>query len=232
MLYGGLQACSLIDFPGRVSCVLFFSGCNFACPYCHNPDLASGLVPEGFHMDEQAFLQFLEARRNLLDGVVLCGGEPTLQGGLEDLCRDIKSMGFSVKLDTNGGRSAVLARLLEKNLIDYIAMDVKTLPERYPLYLGTETGGTAVAESIPMIIGSGVDHEFRTTCVRPIVDLGVVATIAGLLEGANLYVLQKARRGRSLDPTFFDREDRCIPESELVRFKKTAESRVGKCIIR
>ncbi|HDR15667.1 MAG TPA: anaerobic ribonucleoside-triphosphate reductase activating protein [Desulfobacteraceae bacterium] len=232
MIYGGLQACSLIDFPGRVSCVLFLSGCNFACPYCHNPELASGRVPDGFQMDDGAVLRFLDARKGLLDGVVICGGEPTVQHGLENLCRDIKSMGFAVKLDTNGGRPAVLARLVEENLIDYIAMDVKTLPDHYPVYLGTETGGTAVVESIPVIIESGVGHEFRTTCVRPMVDAEAVERIAGLLKGADLYVLQKAREGRSLDPGFFDRKDRCIEESELVGFKRTAESLVKKCVIR
>jgi pyruvate formate lyase activating enzyme len=232
MIYGGLQACSMIDFPGRVSCVLFLSGCNFACPYCHNPDLAAGRVPDGFNMDDRAVLRFLESRKDFLDGVVLCGGEPTLQSGLADLCRAIKSMGFSVKLDTNGGRPDVLARLLEQDLVDYIAMDVKTTPERYPVYLGTETGGSAVAESIPMIIGSGVEHEFRTTCVRPIVDAEAVEGMAAMLEGANLYVLQKAREGRSLDPTFFDRADRCIAEPELAEFKKTAAPHVKKCIIR
>ncbi len=232
MIYGGLQSCSLIDFPGRVSCVLFFSGCNFACPYCHNPELAAGLVPEGFSLDSKGFLRFLEARRGFLDGVVLCGGEPTVQNGIEDLCLAIKSMGFSVKLDTNGGCPGVLSGLIDKKLVDYIAMDVKTSPDLYSMYLGTDTGGEAVAESIPLIIKSGVCHEFRTTCVKPIVNAEVIREISTMLDGAHLYVLQKARKGHCLDPDFFKPADRCIDEVELTAFKKIAESWIGKCVIR
>jgi pyruvate formate lyase activating enzyme len=232
MIYGGLQACSLIDFPGRVSCVLFFSGCNFACPYCHNPELVRGVGPGADGLDDAAVVRFLKRRRGVLEGVVLCGGEPSLQPGLSVLCREIKSMGYEVKLDTNGGMPNVLAQLIEEKSVDYIAMDVKTDPDLYSTHIGTETGGRAVAESIPLVIGSGVEHEFRTTCVKPMVDADVIASIAGLVSGADLYILQRAKRTSALDPAFFDLKGRCFEESQLLEFKRIAENRVGKCLIR
>jgi len=232
MICGGLQTCSLIDFPGRVSCVLFFAGCNFACPYCHNPDLALGLVPEGGGMDGEAVLSFLQRRRGLLDGVVLCGGEPTVQPDLEDLCRRIKSMGYAVKLDTNGGRPGVVARLIEEKAVDYIAVDVKTDPGLYAGLLGTGTGGRAVAETIPLVMNSGVEYEFRTTCVSPFVDEDIVKRVAALLAGADLYVLQRGRAGKSLVPDFFTGGARLIDDAGLREFKAIAEKKVKRCVIR
>ena len=130
MVFGGLQKQSLIDFPGKLSCVLFTSGCNFDCPYCHNPDLVNGHTPRPLVLKEGNIYDFLEMRKDFLDGVVISGGEPTLHGDLIDTCRKIKQMGFPIKLDTNGSRPATISNLLDEECIDYIAMDIKTEPLR------------------------------------------------------------------------------------------------------
>ncbi|MBR9981399.1 MAG: anaerobic ribonucleoside-triphosphate reductase activating protein, partial [Desulfatitalea sp.] len=129
MILAGLQKNSLIDFPGRVSCVAFVTGCNFACPYCHNPMLARGAYPQRITVPQ--LLDFLLPRRKLIDGVVISGGEPTLHPGLPDLCRAIRNAGMAVKLDTNGSRPAVLDRLIHLGLVDFVAMDIKTAPASY-----------------------------------------------------------------------------------------------------
>jgi pyruvate formate lyase activating enzyme len=131
MLLGGLQKTSLIDYPGKLSCVLFFSGCNFDCPYCHNPQLARGCRVGFPSTIETQLYRFLKRRRTVLDGVVLSGGEPTIQKDIYSACLRLKQMGYPVKLDTNGSRPQVLRRLLDEKLVDYIAMDIKTDPLNY-----------------------------------------------------------------------------------------------------
>ena len=159
---GGLQKSSLIDFPGKVSCVLFFSGCNFDCPYCHNPDLVNG-SGEPASFDEKSVHGFLEKRKGLLDGVVISGGEPTLQSDLVSLCEKVKRMGYSVKLDTNGSRPQALKRLIKDGLLDYIAMDIKTDPACYSPFTRGETHPDDIFSSIGIIMDSGLAYEFRTT---------------------------------------------------------------------
>lgn len=127
-MIGGWQKNTIIDYPGKVSCVLFLSGCNFSCPYCHNPNLVKVDGLPSCFLDEQTVLNFLEKRRGFLGGVVISGGEPTLQRDLFVLCKRIKQIGYPVKLDTNGSRPEVLKRLLKEGLVDYIAMDIKNRP--------------------------------------------------------------------------------------------------------
>ena len=123
MILAGLQKNSFIDFPGKISCVLFTTGCNFICPYCHNADLARGEYPARFELAQ--VIDFLKSRRGMLEGVAITGGEPTLDGEIVDLCQAVKSLGYPVKLDTNGSRPAVLRGLLEQRLVDFVAMDIK-----------------------------------------------------------------------------------------------------------
>ena len=171
MFLGGLQKNSLIDYPGKVSCVLFTSGCNFRCPYCHNPSLVVS-VEKGKkeHIEEKAAMDFLHRRRGLLDGVVISGGEPTLHGDLFGLCRKIKQMGYPIKLDTNGSRPEMLTALIGEDLVDYIAMDIKTLPEYYGRYIKKGFDPQPLLSSIRLIMKSEKPYEFRTTCVNPIID--------------------------------------------------------------
>lgn len=162
MNIAGLQKMTLLDFPGKVACTVFLQGCNFRCPFCHNSDL---LEREGSQsIREEELLTFLKKRKGILDGVCITGGEPTLQPDLEDLIRKIKALGYPVKLDTNGSRPDVLKRLAGEGLLDYVAMDIKNSPDRYPQTAGI-TRLDHVEESIRFLMTGRVDYEFRTTVV-------------------------------------------------------------------
>ncbi len=229
MIIGGLQKTTVIDFPGKVSCVLFCAGCNFRCPYCHNPDLISVAGDPFMSLDQ--FFEFLSQRRNFLDGVVVTGGEPTLGDDILSLCRGIKEKGMAVKLDTNGSRPAMLQKLLDANVIDYIAMDIKTRPANYTLLAGKNFDTDRIRSSIKAIKHSGLPYEFRTTCVRPFVDAAIIQRIADLAAGAPLYVLQRCRPERVLSPEFFaDKEP--FTDKELEEFRKIAAAKVDRCYIR
>ena len=160
----GLQKMTLLDYPGKVACTVFLGGCNFRCPFCHNSELFMG-NPQKL-MENAEFFTFLEKRKGLLDGVCVSGGEPTLYKDLPDFLEKIKDMGFVVKLDTNGSRPAVLKDLMEKGLVDYVAMDVKNSPDCYAQTVGLETLDLApVEESLRMLIGGTIPYELRTTLV-------------------------------------------------------------------
>jgi pyruvate formate lyase activating enzyme len=232
MLLGGLQRHSLIDYPGKVSCVCFVSGCNFRCAYCHNPDLARGRRVHPYPLDERGLREFLEKRRGFLDGVVISGGEPTLANDLQSFCEQIKGMGYAVKLDTNGSRPQVLKDLVRGGLVDYVAMDIKTEPHRYPWF----TQGICTAEhihsSIQMIMESGLDYEFRTTCVRPFVDPQGVEHIAGLIQGAGLYALQQFHHTEVLQPEYFRNIEPGYGSDEMEGMRSLAAPFVTSCIVR
>ena len=232
MQIGGLQKSSLIDYPGRLSSVIFCAGCNFDCPYCHNPDLAAGPPTCPSDLNTAVIYDFLDQRRGFLDGVVISGGEPTLQPDLADLCRKIKHLGFPLKLDTNGSRPRVLQALIEKGLVDYIAMDLKTDPVLYRSFIRTDCRPDHILASIKLIMESGIDYEFRTTCVKPIVNRRTIVNILQLIQGARLYALQRFRNSELLHPEFF-RDGNCEYSNEaLLNFKALAEHWVDKCLIR
>ncbi len=231
MVLGGLQKSSLIDYPGRISCVAFFSGCNFDCPYCHNPDLARGELTQST-LDNAALIKFLSRRKGLLDGVVMSGGEPTLHDGLGKLCRRVKDMGFGIKLDTNGSRPHVLERLLNNGLVDYVAMDIKTDPDDYGHLAKGRSVSADIKRSVRILMGAGVDYEFRTTCVKPFVDESIIRNIARLIKGARLYALQRFQEETLLHPDFFKEKTSRFKESELSRLKSIAGRWVERCLIR
>jgi len=230
MIIGGLQKTSLIDFPGKVSCVCFVSGCNFRCPYCHNPDLVQH--PGNAFLDENSFLDFVRERQGFLDGVVISGGEPTLQNDLPAFVSRIKKAGYAVKVDTNGSHPHMIRDLIEKRLVDYIAMDIKTDPSLYPLFMKRGIDPDCIRTSIKLIMASGIPYEFRTTCVRPIVDAGAVETIARLIQGSFLYVLQNFSQARVLQPDFFENRKAGYDQEEMMQLKSIAETWVKKCIVR
>jgi len=165
----GLQKMTLLDFPEKVACTVFLQGCNYRCPFCHNSDL---LGPRGSQsISRQELLNFLQKRRGLLDGVCVTGGEPTLQTDLPELLRDIRALGFAVKLDTNGSRPEVLQALLEEGLADYVAMDIKNGPSRYPETVGIPGFRLdRVEASIRLLLEGRVPFEFRTTVVEELHD--------------------------------------------------------------
>jgi len=162
MKIGGLIKFTLIDYPGRVAAVVFTQGCNFRCRYCHNPELVyPHLLQEP--MPQEEVLSFLRHRQGTLEGVVVTGGEPTLQPDLLDFLTQVKSLGYFVKLDTNGARPDVLQEAIEKKLVDYIAMDLKAPLEKYALITGVSCDIATLQRSMQLIKDSGLAYEFRTT---------------------------------------------------------------------
>lgn len=177
----GLQKMTLLDYPGKVACTVFLGGCNFRCPFCHNSELFMG-KPQKL-MEEEAFFAFLKSRRGLLDGVCVSGGEPTLYPDLPEFMARIRELGFLVKLDTNGSRPAVVKELVEKGLVDYIAMDVKNSPARYPQTVGLKAMDMApMEESLRFLIEGEADYELRTTLVAQLHDEGSVQAMGQWLS--------------------------------------------------
>ena len=168
-MIAGLQKMTLLDFPGKVACTVFLHGCNWRCPFCHNSELLQGKGEQ--LMDEEAFFKFLAGRQGLLEGVCVSGGEPTLYKELPAFLERIKALGYAVKLDTNGSRPEVLKALVEKKLVDYVALDAKNSPARYAATVGREDFDLApVEESMRFLIEGAVDYELRTTLVTPLHD--------------------------------------------------------------
>ena len=166
MLIAGLNKTTLLDYPGRVAATIFTGGCNFRCPFCHNGDLV--LKPSSLEMiSEEEVLSFLQKRKNVLKGVCITGGEPTLQADLRDLIRKIKEIGYEVKLDTNGYLPDVLKTLLDEELLDYVAMDIKSSKEKYRLVAGLENMDIGrIERSMELLKNSGISYEYRTTVVK------------------------------------------------------------------
>ena len=185
----GLQKMTLLDWPGKVACTVFLGGCDFRCPFCHNSELLSGPMP--ILMDQEGLLEFLRKRQGLLDGVCVTGGEPLLRPGLPGLLDGIKNLGFPVKLDTNGNHPDRLVRLWEQGLVDYVAMDVKNSPERYPETVGVPgLDLTPVRDSVAWLLEGHVEYEFRTTAVRQLHDAASFQAIGRWLQGARRYYIQ------------------------------------------
>lgn len=186
----GLHKVSLIDFPGRISSVIFLGGCNMRCPYCHNSDALSEESPS--EISEQDFFQYLKERKSLIDGVCITGGEPTLHKELPEFIRSIRGLGFKVKLDTNGSNPKMLQDLIEKRLVDFISMDIKNVFEKYEGTTNSKVDIKMIKESIKIIISSKVEHEFRTTVLPKFHDKEDIVRIAkDYLKGAKKYVLQQ-----------------------------------------
>lgn len=189
----GLNKTTLLDYPEHVAATIFTGGCNFCCPFCQNGDLV--LCPQGQPaIPKQEVMAFLQKRRGILSGVCITGGEPTLQGDLQAFIREIKDMGYLVKLDTNGYRPEVLGALLGENLLDYIAMDIKSSRERYGVLAGrTDLDISRIEESIALLKGSNIGYEFRTTVVRELHSREDFVSIGRWLAGSPAYYLQAYR---------------------------------------
>ena len=232
MVFGSLQKNSLIDYPGKVCCVLFLSGCNFSCPYCHNPDLVNGDRSYISSFDIHELYEFLEKRKGFLDGVVISGGEPTIHKELARLCIKIKQIGYSLKLDTNGSRPKIIKQLINEGLVDYIAMDIKTDPFQYSPLIKQDYNPSHILSSIQLIMESSIAYEFRTTCVRPFVDDCHIEKIANIIEGATLYVLQRFRNTGVLHPEFFSNINPGYDKTEIMCLQDIIKKKKKKCIIR
>jgi len=197
----GWRGTSLIDYPGSLCSVVFLAGCNFRCPYCHNPGLVK-CDPGLPRYSAEGVCRRLMDRRGFIDGVCVSGGEPTLHEGLPDLLRRVRSLGLRIKLDTNGSRPEVLKALLESKLVDYVAMDVKAPAAKYSIVCGARVSSRAIEESASLLAESGVSYELRTTVAWTLLDEEDIVDIGEWLGGTGRYLLQPCRDGVHLDPEF------------------------------
>ena len=203
MEIGGLNTLSLSDYPGKVAAVVFVQGCNFKCPFCHNGSLIPRFVSSNLLIPQEHFFEFLRYRSNKLDGVVVSGGEPTIHRKLPDFLKSIKDIGYAVKLDTNGSQPEMIRMVIENKLIDHIAMDIKAPLDKYTKLAGRSfVPGFAesIKESINLIAKSGVDHEFRTTAVEPLLTPDDMRNIRVLVPAGSNYRIQKFCPENAFDP--------------------------------
>ncbi len=203
-----IQKTTLIDYPGRVAATVFTAGCNFRCPWCYSKELVlPELIAKQSQILPEEIFAFLKEKQGLLEGVVICGGEPTLHSDLPEFISRIKNMGFLVKLDTNGSNPRMLSDLIDKNLIDYVAMDIKLPKDRYSLVFGDKLLVGDIEESIKILKNSKIDFEFRTTVAPGIHTPDDLAQMAewigpGTPGRSPKYFLQNFRPGRNIDPEF------------------------------
>lgn len=224
MRFAGFQKTSLIDYPDRVASVLFTAGCNLRCPYCHNGDLVEGYTGP-FH-EEEEIIEVLLSRKRHVDSIVVSGGEPTLDPGLPAFLRKLKELGFNVKLDTNGLKPDALRACLP--YLSFVAMDIKTSIENYHL-LGT--GDTSqIRESIKVIMGSGLDYEFRCTAVPGIIEAETIHHMGEMVRGARRFVFQQYKPEKTLDPKF--NEVRPHTEERIREFAAIMERYVEIVLLR
>ncbi|MFA5878355.1 MAG: anaerobic ribonucleoside-triphosphate reductase activating protein [Candidatus Staskawiczbacteria bacterium] len=235
MIIGGLQKNTLIDYPGKIACVIFTSGCNFYCPWCYSSEL---VVPEKIKrhpkIEEKEVLSFLKSRKGLLEGVVICGGEPTLNKDLPEFIKKIKKLGFSVKLDTNGSNPRMLKSLIDKKLVNYVAMDIKGS-------FGQKFGGKGdckinkfekeIKESIRILKKSKISFQFRMTVVPSIHTKENILEAVQLIKGPDIvFYLQNFRPEKTIDPEF--EKIRPYPDEWLLDIKKEISPFFKICEIR
>lgn len=228
MRIGGLQPSSLIDYPGTVSAVVFTVGCNFRCPYCHNPELVLE-TPERV-IPEAEVLSFLKKRSGTLPAVVITGGEPTMQEDLIPFMRDIKALGYRIKLDTNGTHPAMLRQAIEEGLVSFVAMDIKAPLSSYPRVVGSAVNTEDVRESVGILLRGAVEYEFRTTVVRSQLSPEDFETIGKEIAGARRYMLQQFNPVKTLHPSF--RSKLCYSSEELGGIARKLSNYVDHCGIR
>ncbi len=200
MRFGGFQPFSLSDYPGHVAAIAFAQGCNFRCPFCHNGDLLAAIPSEKNLYPESEILRTLERRMGQLEGLVMSGGEPTLQEDLPRFLATVKGLGYRVKLDTNGSRPDVLAQLFAQDLVDYVAMDIKAPLAKYNRLSGVAVDTSAIEESIALITWSKLPHHFRTTAVGPLLSDSDMHAIAAMTPKDSELVVQPFDPENALDP--------------------------------
>ncbi len=234
MEISGIQKFSMLDFPGRVSCILFTAGCNFRCGYCHNPEF---VLPEKIEkikdtfISKKAVFNFLDQREGLLDGVVISGGEPTMHSDLLDFIEELKNnFDYEVKLDSNGNKPKVLKEAINKDLVDYIAMDIKTDLDSYIELAKGSTDTEKIKESIDFLINSDVEYEFRSTIIKGVHTEDNFEKMADMIEGADIFYLQKYNSGHTLDPSFARYEP--FSDEEHEEIAEIFEDKVKKVEIR
>jgi len=227
MRIGGYEKLSTVDYPGEMACSIFLVGCNFNCGYCHNPSLISG---NGEYIDKKEVMDYLIQRRDMLDAVCISGGEPTCNTDLKDFIKEIKALGYKVKLDTNGTHPGVIKDLLKENLLDYIAMDIKASPKKYSKVVGKMVDMKNIYESIEILKNSGIKYEFRTTYLPELDkdDINEIATT--MVKGNSKYYLQQFRNKITNDVAYHNymphKPDYVMSTAHMV------EANIGMCGVR
>src|SRR4030042_233161 len=230
---GGFQKTTFIDFPGRLAATIFLIGCNFRCPFCYSPEL---VLPEKIkfqpRIPKKDFFQFLKERKGLIEGVVICGGEPTIHEDLPQFIEKIKDSGYLVKLDTNGSHPEMLKKLIDEKLIDYVAMDIKAplTFSKYDEATGIKTDLKKIKKSIEIIKKSGIDYEFRTTVVPTVHTKENIIQIARDIKPAKRYFLQNFRPEKTINPDFEEikpcsKEFLAEIKKEIAKFFDACETR-------
>ena len=227
MRIGGIQKCSLIDYPGKISAIIFTIGCNFHCPYCHNPELVNETATE---IPEDEVLEFLVRRKNLLDAVTITGGEPTIHKDLIPFIQKIKALGFLVKLDSNGTNPQLLETIQKKALVDYIAMDIKAPLHKYSASVALPFDVENIKQSISLLIAGKIPYEFRTTVVKSLLSPEDIQSIGESIKGADTYYLQKFVPTKTLNPAFLRKTT--YSDAEFDSMKNSMSSYVHKCYVR
>lgn len=228
MVVQGFQKLTLLDYPGKMACTVFTAGCNLRCPFCHNSRLVINPSVES-EFTTQEILAYLKKRQGILDGVAITGGEPLLHNDIDAFINQVRELGFSVKLDTNGTFPEKLKELVGRGLVDYVAMDVKNSPEGYPETIGI--GGydiSKIKESIEFLLENNVDYEFRTTVVREFHSIFSIDRIGKMIEGAKRHYIQAFIDSGEL--IGFDLNP--VPKDEMLEMQKIMSKYVDLCEIR
>lgn len=228
MIFGGLEKLTLIDYPGKVACMIYTIGCNFRCPYCHNPELVDETVES--KITKREFFDFLDARKEMLDGVVITGGEPTIHAELPEVMRGIRARGFLVKLDTNGTNPRMLERAIREGLVNYVAMDIKAPLHSYSRTVARPVDTAAIRKSIDILLSVAIEYEFRTTVVKALLSPGDIEDIGREIRGAKRYYLQKFVPTKILNPQFLRKTT--YNDEEFAAMQAAMSQYVDHCGIR
>ncbi|RLJ07338.1 MAG: anaerobic ribonucleoside-triphosphate reductase activating protein [Candidatus Aenigmatarchaeota archaeon] len=213
----GWQKTSLIDYPGKMCSVIFLPYCNFRCPFCQNPGLVKN-PEEQPSISVEEVVEYIESKKEWIDGVCVTGGEPTIHKDLPELLEKFKSIGVFVKLDTNGSNPEMLKELIKKGLLDYVAMDIKAPLEKYHIAAGVKVDTEKIKESINIIKNSGIDYEFRATVIPRLHKKEDLQKMAELVKGAKKFAIQQFRPNITLDESF--QKEKPYSNEELEEFKE------------
>ena len=228
MQIGGFQKTSLIDYPNHLASIIWTPKCNFRCPFCYNKDLVFNELPL---IEEKEVIDHLKKRRGVIEAVVITGGEPTLQRGLTSFVKKVKKLGFLIKLDTNGTNPKILKKLLNEDLLNYVAMDIKASKDKYERLTGVNSNIVAIEESVKIIKKIAPDYEFRTTLAPGLLDEKDIKNIASWLKGSKRYVLQQFQaEGKLIDKTL--KEVKKISETRLKKIKGEIKNSFDEVVLR
>ncbi len=226
MQIGGFQKTSFIDYPQKISAVIFTKSCNFTCPYCHNSSLLQD--EEEFSIDY--VMAILQERKYLLQGLVITGGEPTLQKDLSDFCSQIKKMGYAIKIDTNGSNPSIIQELISNRLIDYVAMDIKANPKQYPTEI-MKKNHDSIVQTMNILNSSGIKHEYRIPCVYPFITQESFSEILNFPSTSPIF-LQKVQIDEVLNKNFFMNDGYPLAHQNILDLQEVAHNNNRICSIR